>query len=434
VSPGAHTADAIAQLDSVSGNFFELEKQPVIAALLAAEGDAVEPLIDVLERDPRTSRVEFDREHEFEKIVYAPVYRLAYWILERVIDTGYFVSSNAEHRMWRDPAGRKQVAAEIRAEWAKWGKHTRAERWYATLADDDETPEHWMAAANKIFEWVPNPHAWTAYDVADRKPLQGASLRARTHPSVTELVEKRLPVMAMHEACELVRLLGRWDRPAALSLGARLMTDAIAKSGTTTEYSACVWVLAIVRWKLGDDVALDDYAAWLANLSPPTGDYWDRGLFDPMIDNALRPSMVAAADKLFGAGSSWLPFIPDAPGPGVMARSGLLETRIYRVPAFQRYALSQLADTHVLGQIDVRSDRGWGYHLTNGMNMSTRAEPDAKDFPAQPTPMPLRACDFYAYFATRFDSHAPAFALYWDEAHRDRAIVEVAAWLRTVKP
>ncbi|HEV7558475.1 MAG TPA: hypothetical protein VGO00_23560, partial [Kofleriaceae bacterium] len=60
VSSGLHTADAIAKLDTVSGHFFELEKQPAIATLLAADREAVEPLIEVLEHDQRTSRVEYD--------------------------------------------------------------------------------------------------------------------------------------------------------------------------------------------------------------------------------------------------------------------------------------------------------------------------------------------------------------------------------------
>jgi hypothetical protein len=426
----SRVSESIAKLDTVSGSFSSLERDPVIAALLAADGEAVEPLIDVLAHDDRTSKVEYDREREFEPVTYAPVHRLAYWILERLIDTSYFVSANAESRMWRDPTARTQVAAELRKEWATWGKQPRSDRWYATLKDDHAKPEEWMAAAKKIFEWVPNRHAWTPYDVADAAPLQGAALRAKHSPTVTEMIETRIGQVEPHDACELVRLLGRWDRGATLRLAAKRMRDEIAGSQTP---GTCVWIMTIVRQKLGDDDAVDEYARWIATVPPPTTTSWSDAWFWPMIDNPARPSVTAAAEKLFGPGGSWLPLIPDQPGPGVFGREALVKSRLYLVPAFRRYVAGQLADQHVIGQVLV-GNRDWSYRLANGMNLSTSVDAGADGFPIAPGEIPLRVCDFYAYHLADGQRGRPAFELYWDVTRRDLAIAQLLTWLRAQHP
>jgi hypothetical protein len=156
-------------------------------------------------------------------------------------------------------------------------------------------------------------------------------------------------------------------------------------------------------------------------------------LFDPMIDHATRPSMLRAADTVFGPGSPWLPLIPDATAPGIDERPELLETRIWCVPAFQRYALDRLSDQHVLGTLKVADRRDWELRLTNGIGFSTTALDSEDGFPPQPTSFPVRTCDYYAYHLAHQDK-APKFELYWDQARRDPAIGDLVVFLRGLKP
>lgn len=427
-SPSRAT-DWIARLHEVSGNFHRLERDEVIVALLALGNEAVDPLIELVEFDSRTSQVVFDRERDHEKIVFVPVYRLAYWLLQRLIDTSYFVSANAELRMLRGE--RAKVAAELRAEWAKVGKLSRADRWYQTLADDAAGQVQWMDAATKILQFVPDPHVYDPFDVTKQLPLQGKELRTR-EPSVTSLLVRRIDAVAPRNACELARLLGRWEPAAAKVHAARVMQAAIGASGAMFNFDHCIWSLAVVRAKLGDDVALDEYARWIAHTDPPH-DTWDRLVFQPMWVYASRPMMQQAAAILFGPGSSWLPLVPDTQThPPASARAELLDHPMYRVPAFQSYVLGELAVKRAIGSVETNADRSWSFRLANGINASTRAPDDVAGYPGAGT-HPIRVCDYYAYKAA-FQHGAPRFELFWDQLRRDAALPAITNWVRAQRP
>jgi hypothetical protein len=404
---------------------------PVISALLAADGDAVEPLIAVVDHDERMSHVEFDHPASSPSQP-APVYRVACWILERVLDTDYLATSHAGHFMYVDPSQRARVAEKLRAEWARTGKRSRAERAFETLADDHADPEVWLDAARKMFLWMPEPSQDRSHGVSWHSPVPRAVLRAKSHPSVTDLVRRRVEQVPRDEACELVALLSGFDPQAALALAAPQMQAAIAASGASDRETKSIVLLTTVREKLGDERALDEYAAWVGQLEPARVTEWQLDLLLPMTSQPMRPSMLRAADQLFGPGSKWLPFVPDTPGPSAADRVRLLETnaRMFAVPAFRRYVLEQLEDRRVLGQLWTRADGTYEYNLVNGIHRSTAARLDDDGFPPKPVHAPLRACDYYAHYVS-VQPDAPTFALYWDLARRDRAIGELEAWLRT---
>src|SRR5262245_8363875 len=135
VTETSRAASLVARLVQAKGGFWNVAKDPVIAALLALGDEAVPPLIDAVEHDERLTHIEFERDHELEDVSYAPVYRVAYWVLERLIATSYFASQKPEFAIIRGAEGRAGVAAELRAEWRRVGALSREERWYRTLAD-----------------------------------------------------------------------------------------------------------------------------------------------------------------------------------------------------------------------------------------------------------------------------------------------------------
>ena len=417
-SPGATAL--VTRLVDAKGHFFVLEKDPAVAAVMALGDQAVPALIDALEKDERPTHVEFDREREYEKVSYSPVYRIAWWLLERMFATSYFKTSDAQYAINRSPAERARVAAELRAEWRKVGAVTREERWYRTLADDNAQPAAWNDVAAKIFEWVEDLHFYDPSDVTKGAKMQGEVLRGHAAPTVSELVVRRIAAVELGDACELARLLARWDRTAAESVLVQQMRRAIAASGDGFEEGHCIWSLATVRAKLGDASAIDEYAAWIARTKPPH-DLWDPSSFQPMGQNASRPSIVAAGERLFAAGSPWLPLI------GSRERAGLLGQHLYGVPAFKRHVIASLADKSSVGVVEISASGAWSLEMTDlGFSTSTPAGTDG--FPTSPGKVTVRLRDYYAYQVAH-QYKAPAFELYWPEARRDAAIVAIVAWV-----
>ena len=129
---------------------------------------------------------------------------------------------------WRDlDVGKLSAAGEaarFRKWWALYGAVSLGDRWYQALADDHAGEAPWLDAAEHL----------TAREKAG--PMAGESLRAKAHPSVTELMQKRIEeLMQDHrdwhnsnqgfhngKVTHFIEIAMRWEPTAFVSQAAQL--------------------------------------------------------------------------------------------------------------------------------------------------------------------------------------------------------------------
>src|SRR5262249_1660747 len=108
-----------------------LADDPVVAALIQAGTDAVDPLIDVIEKDTRLTRsVHFWRGFSRHRSLLG-VHEAAYVALAGIVEMSFFqAASTGDDLSGRGPEVRKKLAADLRAYWAKWRGVPMVEKWY----------------------------------------------------------------------------------------------------------------------------------------------------------------------------------------------------------------------------------------------------------------------------------------------------------------
>jgi len=209
-----------------------LAEDPTIQALIKSGDDAVEPLLDCLENDTRLTRsVRFGRDF-FPSRTILGVHEAAYVALAGILQTDFFSSgSTGDSLTAHGLEGRKEVAAKIRAYWQKYKGHPLQDRWYQTLSDDKATPGQWLEAAGNIIqdsdvevERSSMFGAWTSFSPRQPgviPPMRGESLRAKTNPSVSELLLRRMQDLSvptnqvydtnLQAKTKLALVLAKWD-------------------------------------------------------------------------------------------------------------------------------------------------------------------------------------------------------------------------------
>lgn len=190
--------------------------QQPISLLLAAEGDdAVEPLLDCLERDDRLTRW-----HPYSALSVVGVRHLAKGALEQTLkmplpdfEDQFTQLGPAEDELETPQA----MAARLRAYWQRYKSVPPVERWHRTLADD-RARDRWLVAARTIvlpagvpvnldtvqygFREDIGPFSLAAERIYGHSPwlpvhspagegVYGEPLRNKAGPSVTELMIKR---------------------------------------------------------------------------------------------------------------------------------------------------------------------------------------------------------------------------------------------------
>ena len=125
-----------------------LGSDATVQALVQQGEDAIEPLIECLESDPRLTRsVHFGRDFSQYRSVIG-VHEAAYVALVGILNSSFFeVESTADDLSSRGETGRRAVAKAIRAFCKKYQGVPLMERWYLMLADDDAMPKVWVEAA-----------------------------------------------------------------------------------------------------------------------------------------------------------------------------------------------------------------------------------------------------------------------------------------------
>lgn len=386
----------------------DLTGDPVVRELVGIGDPAVEPLLDVLERDERMTRsVHFGLDSPRSWTVLG-VHEAAHAALTSILQRSFAASDGAP--MLRDPAGRQSLVTTIRAYWQRYGAFSLTERWYVTLKDDAAGLEEWCDAAEAITTPSHAPvgsSSWEEEGSAGPPSLRGEGLRDGHDPSVTALLSKRLgEARPMDErGCRLALAAEHWDRAGTERAMGRAR-DACFESG-------CPCLPELIARARGRGV-VRRYLRWLAAFTPSA----------ETVGWALRPAVELegpavrrAVARLFRR-PVWVEATTEAFTQGA-------DQHLLALPPVRRALANALSDCTPIGEIVV-GENGYTYTHRGGGGALYGDAPDA----APPgTVMPLRRCDRLAMSVAPASS-VGSYWLSWPEALRDEALVRVRRWLR----
>jgi hypothetical protein len=417
-----------------------LGEDPVVQALVKAGPDAVDPLIDVIEKDTRLTRsVHFWRDFARSRSLLG-VHEAAYVALAGIVEMSFFhPAATGDDLSSRGPEIRKKLATELRAYWAKWRGVAIEEKWYRILSDDKETQASWTAAAQSIVQpsnvyVVPGSMVWsTTVTSSSSGPVgvRGEPLRSKSGPSVSDLLERRVKDLQSEPgaACEMALALALWDPKASLPTLSSQMQRATA--GTDYSRWSCIARVTSARVKAGDSAALREYARFMAPIDPRKEQEALRAL-EPMKAWPTDRDIEAAAKTMFGAGGAWVPLVPvtksQNSGPSYELAE-LPKTDLLRVRAFREHVLGALSDLHKAGTLTATDDGGIHIEMNAGWQTGTSV---MQGDHATPGTYAIRVADYYASEVTQ-RSGAPPFRLYWPEAERDRALGAVRKYVEAFR-
>jgi len=442
------------QMGQPGGVVFQYD--PIVQALIQEGDAAVEPLLHCLETDQRLTRsVSFGRDFFRDRRV-QPVTGAAEAALEEILQTRF--NSVAEIRTyWRQNKGRKLE-----------------DRWYQTLRDDHIGQEQsvammsaggtrrveqrlaldqgqWLEAARIIVQPEERPDVPGSGLVLIRpspgveKPkMRGEALRAKTNPSVTELLLKQAGVVvdqanqhdqvegveAIRVGTELARIIFQWEKPAAAAPAQAIMRRAlqlfddphsyIMSSGT--DLARYIAELTDIRADSGDPNALTEYAAWIKSADEKKVVENAVAVFEPLCHHPGDPPAAAAAQWLFtDPASPWskLPW----PAGGFRAP---LDSDLVKLPAFRRLLAGDLENQTNVGTMQW-SGGNISYHLDRYSGGGHLTWPTA-DAPTDGATVDLRRCDWVAWSLSQ-SKQIPFFNPFAPVDQRDAAIRQARAVL-----
>jgi hypothetical protein len=419
---------------------------PTVQALVKEGYPAVEPLLKCLVEDNRLTRARYTQGMGFEGPI-IPVYEAAYKALFRILNVSFplFDNDSRDYRQQKDPRNmslndRKALAAEITAVWKQAKGQGVAEGAFIKLQDDTASPTDWFRAIDNIVQpadgtrtrYVLTPPQGE-YSLArdDGFKAQGESVRAKTNPSVSDLLIKRFEQLVQRKAdsdfdvsqlSKILLALASWDGKAHVAdlkrLGDELDARFVRDTGSP---SAEVHVsLCEKRLLLGDPTALADYVTYVRHLSSDElkkcyqqGQGVDFGILWHYPDDH---GVQQAVESLFSGKNAPLVPIPNS----------LAATPLIGVPAFRQEVLRGLGDKSPAGTYEVR-DGGFNCVFT-ATHASFGGGPAPNDVPKPGTEVAFRLCDNYAWDLAQIPNF-PTCQLYWPEIKRDAAVAACKAML-----
>jgi len=435
----------------------DVSTDPIVQALIEEGDPAVEPLLECLEEDTRLTRSEFTQGMGFEGPI-IPVYEPAFVAIVGILKTPFSLSDSAE----KDPRNlslddRKALAAKIRDYWQKNKGMSLSDRWYATLQDDNAGASAWFLAVDNIVQptnvtTTPGTMfggGWSSGGGFPQKTpvvLQGESLRAKTNPSVSDLIIKRFKQVIAQSASDknisfdpvgkLILALADWDGKAHLD-DLREMAQAF-HTRFPHEQGAFVSTLqteAMIyrkRLALGDPRVLQDNADWLVAINPTEWCNFDlTNPFQIMWHYPNDPVIRQAAEKLFDSKNSpWIPLNRVKPLNESSTLADLVTTPLIGLAAFRQEVLRRLDDPSIDGTIQINDNGNVGCMLTDDVHQnftvaSCKGDPLA---PPAGSSISFRTCDWFAYELSRLDGF-PRIGLYWPQPQRDAAVAACKAVL-----
>jgi hypothetical protein len=432
-----------------------LASDPRIQAVVKRGDEVVEPLLDAMENDTRLTRsVSFHRDF-FRSRHLISVSEAAYAALVDLLRVR-FRTYGADG----EPLSRKELGAQIRAYWAKMGALSPAERFYATLKDDNASAGQWLEAAANIVQPtdVESHGGWTT--IPNRKPgqkieLRGESLRDGRMPSVSQLLAQRSDDIAAIRtnstddhfwyvnSGQMALHLADWDKAAAIPLLRKRLArawsigaqphDILASNGNPVEhFGRIISEMTLARARCGDETAYDEYAAWIQKADLKNVSFLGEELQKPLIQGAARPSIERAMDYLFNDSRS--------PWSNVLAEGNSFwllnfwQTPLPLTPAFRKQALRALMNKDRAGTITFNPHQDWSSHgeaeiSMKGLGFSFRGSDGDPDTPPPNQKRAFRVCDAYAYFYSQYQN-GPKFQLFWPEEKRDAGVAACRTWLK----
>ena len=421
-----------------------------VQALVGRGKVAVEPLLGALENDDRLTRSVSFRRDFFRSRELISVSSAAYAALSDFLHVN-FKSSDAKGQ----PLSSAQMAQQIRVYWKKMGDLSPAERFYATLKDDNAGKGAWMQAAANIVQPgdVEIHGSWMT--IPNRKPgqkikLRGETLRDNRSPSVAQLLAKRSDDIAalrptnlflFRDAGQMALYLADWDKTAAIpvlkkrlaraySIGAQTH-DVLAYDNPAKTYGDVIVKMTLARARAGDETSYDEYAKWLlkADLKFSSG---AEKLQKPLIQGASRPSVARAVDTLFND--------PKSPWSNIFARrNGFWLPEFWQSPlamtqGFRKQALRGLADKSAGGTITFNPRKDWNSQMEaqikmGGSHMGFRGSNGDAATPPPGQERAFRVCDAWAYFYAKHQQ-GPKIQLFWPRSKRDAAVAACRNWLK----
>lgn len=422
----------------------DVSMDPIVHALVKEGEPAIEPLLKCLEEDNRMTRSEFTQGMQVRPGPLIPVYEPAFDALVGILNSPFPIPESAKGEDVRhlNIDERKALAAEVRAYWDKNRGLSPHERWYVALKDDNAGADAWFRAIDDIMQPTTVMKApstafgggWSSGGSPmppEKVELRGADLRARSNPSVSELIIRRFrqviasavtdKSIGFEPVGKMILALATWDgkehlddiRDMARAFHERFPHEQAAFTSTLTTEAQ----IFRKRLELGDARALPEYADWLTAIDPKEWNYY--GLTDPfqiMWHHPNEPVIQRAAEKIFAAHSMWVPFTH------IQEIARLMNTPLVGMSAFRREVIEGLGDKSRVGTVKLY-DNGNGEFLLDGQNQNETI-PTWKDDPdAIPVgqDVPFRVCDYYAYELSRMDCF-PEIQVYWPVTKRDAAI------------
>ncbi|HKQ92766.1 MAG TPA: hypothetical protein VJZ77_19055 [Blastocatellia bacterium] len=431
-----------------------LAEDPRVKALVKRGAEAVEPLLDAMENDTRLTRsVSFGRSF-FRSRHLISVSEAAYAALVDFLRVDF-----RNYGEDGKPLSRKELAAHIRAYWAKMRDLSPAERFYAMLRDDKAGKDQWLQAGANIVQPtdVESHGGWTT--IPKRKPgqkviLRGESLRDGRTPSVSQLLAQRSDDIAAirtnstaeHflylDAGRMALYLADWDKTAAIStLKKRLSrawsigaqpNDILAFNGNPVEhFGTMIAKMTLARARCGDETAYDEYAAWIQRVELKGVSFGGKELQSPLIEGAAHPSIEQAIDYLFNDPKSpWSNALAEGNGFWLL---DFWQTPLSNTAGFRKQALRALTDESLAGAITFHPRKDWNSHTEaqielKGLGLGFRGSNDDPDTPPPGQKVSFRVCDAFAYFYSQYQN-GPKFQLFWPEEKRDAGVLACRKWL-----
>ena len=446
----------------------DVSTDPIVGALIKEGDPAVEPLLKCFEEDTRLTRSEFTQGMQIRPGLIIPVYEPAFAAIAGILKTPFYFSDsdNRTSDVFRQPsdprdrqprdlsvADRKFLAGKIRAYWDRYKSVTLADRWYATLQDDNAGVDAWFLAVDNIVQPTnisTTPRTmfgggeWSGGGFPQNAPvvLQGESLRAKANPSVSDLIIKRFKEAVAQSASDktisfipvgkLILALADWDGKAHLAdlremgqdFHARFPHERAPFASTVQTETA----LYKKRADLGDPRALQDYADWLTALALEDFSIVSPTLpFQVMWEHPTEPVIQRAAEKMFAAENSPWGHLTSRNN---CALADLLSSPLIGLAAFRREVDRELTDGALIGKVKMGDngsvDIARDDSTSQEPNLSSRFDPLAPPIGSQ---ISFRTCDYCAFRLSKLDGF-PACQLYWPRPRLNQAVAACRKFLR----
>lgn len=436
----------------------DLPGDPTVKALIAEGWDAIESLLQCYEHDARLTRIVptsfFDWPPPLTPV---EVRSAAYTAIEGIIKTPQFAPQFSRNNTTDEKeAIYKASATNIREYVKKYSGTTDDERLFAILKDDHG---NWLEAATAIVQPASRPvmpliewrYPWgLPFSLEDKTQMHGGSLKAKSNPSVTELLVKRIDdtlgrekdddddANALNGACNLLFCLAKWDPPIAIKTAQKLsaLSEATLSPGNYRSYCSHMdlagqfAVISEFRAQMGDTNALHEYALWLRSIDPEHFFLQIGTMLHPL---AKYPEVAGWDDipKLVfnDAGSVWCNYLfkENIPDPKRMSSPSLnvetfFDTALINNSSFREFIIRLLREKSPVGKIV--GETAHGYWLDQHLSVNRRYgyTVDAPKDGTEINGKTFRTCDLYAWLLSKRIDGAPSFELYWPEERRNEAI------------